>query len=252
MEVLSTPALFAVLLVVAFAGVVHGSAGLGFPMIVTPVLALLTDVQTAILLTLVPNIAINLWSTVHGGNLGESVGRFWILVVWMLLGSAVGTWLLVSLEPNPFRLLLALVIIFYLVNEQRSFFTWNWIRQYPRSSGAGTGIAAGLLGGTVNVSGPLTLLYLKELRVSPMVLVQTLNLSFLAGKTTQTLAFVILGLFHSTLLWWSIPLGGVALLGLKLGLWIRSRISPERFMRWLRILLWILAGTLIFQFLKNY
>ena len=78
-------------LIVTLAGLVHGTLGLGFPMVAPPVLALLTDVQTAILLTLAPNIAVNLWSMLRGGNLSESVGRYWPVAVWMLIGSAVGT-----------------------------------------------------------------------------------------------------------------------------------------------------------------
>lgn len=251
MEGLSASAIVVVLLVVTFAGLVHGSMGNGFPMIATPILAVITDVQSAILLTLAANIAVNLWSTIHGGNLSESVGRFWPVVVWILLGSALGTMLLIAMDPNPFRLLLAAIILFYLFSDRMSFVSWDWIRRHPRGSGVGTGVAAGLLGGTVNVSAPLTIVYLREMRVSPLVMVQTLNLSFLLGKSAQTVTFIAFGLFDLKLLLWSIPIGLAALAGLRVGMVIRSRISPESFVTALRFMLWALALMLILQFLRN-
>lgn len=54
--------------VVLLAGFVHGTIGLGFPMIATPLLALLTDVETAILITLIPTTLINIISIIPAGN----------------------------------------------------------------------------------------------------------------------------------------------------------------------------------------
>ena len=250
-EGLSVNEILIVLLVVSFAGLVHGAVGIGFPMIATPILAIMTDIQSAILLTLAANIAVNLWSTVHGGNLGESVGRFWPVVIWMLLGSALGTLILIAMDPNPLRLLLAAIIVFYLFSDRLSFVSWDWIRKYPKGSGVGTGITAGLLGGTVNVSGPLTILYLREMRVSPLVMVQTLNLSFVLGKTAQTVTFAAFSLFDTRLLLWSIPIGLMALAGLRVGMMIRARISAEKFLVALRFMLWTLALLLILQFFRD-
>ena len=42
--------------ITAVSALVHGSIGFGFPMLSTPLIALFTDVQTAIMLTVIPNI----------------------------------------------------------------------------------------------------------------------------------------------------------------------------------------------------
>ena len=52
MTELSTEALIALLLLSAGSGILHGALGLGFPVVLTPVLALFFDVRTAVLLTL--------------------------------------------------------------------------------------------------------------------------------------------------------------------------------------------------------
>jgi uncharacterized membrane protein YfcA len=239
------------LVVVTLAGLVHGTFGLGFPMVATPVLALITDVQTAILLTLAPNIAVNLWSMLRGGNLGESIGRFWPVAVWMLLGSALGTLILVAMDPNPFRLLLAAVIVLYLTSDRLKRIDWSWIKRYPRASGSGAGFLGGLLGGTVNVGGPALMIYFLEMRVSALVVVQAMNLAFLLGKSTQAATFGVLGVLTPALLLLSLPLGVLALVGLRSGMWLRDRFSVDTYRGWLRGLLWLLGGLLVVQFLRD-
>lgn len=238
------------LAVVTVAGLIHGTFGLGFPMVATPPIALMTDVKTAILLTLAPNIAVNIYSMLRGGDWSSSLGRYWPVAFWILLGSALGTVWLVSVDPNPFRLLLAAALVLYLLRDRfQALDAWGWIRKREKLAGAGMGLTAGILGGTVNVTGPVVMIYFMELRVAPLVLVQAINLCFLVGKTTQAVTFAVLGLFGSTLLLLSLPLGVMALIGLRTGMALRDRVSVEVFRGWLRGLLWVMAGMLIVQFL---
>jgi hypothetical protein len=46
------------------AGLTQGALGFGFPAISTPILVLMTDVKTAIILNLMPNFVVNLISVV--------------------------------------------------------------------------------------------------------------------------------------------------------------------------------------------
>ncbi|MBK1692416.1 TSUP family transporter [Ectothiorhodospira mobilis] len=233
------------------AGLVHGAFGLGFPLVATPMLALGTDVRTAVLLTLVPNLGVNLWSLVRGGGWRESVARYWPVAVWMLLGSAAGTLLLVIMDPNPFRLLLAATVMLYLFSHRLERVDWSRIRRHPAGSGAWAGFIGGVLGGTVNVGGPVLMIYFLELRVAPLVLVQAINLCFLLGKGTQAATFAVLGHFGLPLLMVSLPLLIVALTGLRAGMWIRERVDASTYRIWLRGLLWLLCGLLVVQFLRD-
>ena len=54
MEDLSYVTLAAYAAIMLLAGLIHGTLGLGFPLVATPLLALFTDVRTAILITLLP------------------------------------------------------------------------------------------------------------------------------------------------------------------------------------------------------
>ena len=85
---LLTLALSAAILFVA--GLVHGTLGLGFPLIATPLLARFMDVRSAILITLLPTATVNIASILRGGHWEESIGQFWPLGLYSMLGGAIG------------------------------------------------------------------------------------------------------------------------------------------------------------------
>ena len=72
-----------------FAGLAHGTLGLGFPMLATPMLAIMIDIRSAILLTLLPTIFVNLISILRGGRWSDSIGRYWPLTVMIPLGTLI-------------------------------------------------------------------------------------------------------------------------------------------------------------------
>ena len=236
------------LLVCTGAALIHGAFGLGFPMVATPLLALMFDVKTAILLTLAPNVLVNLWSLMHGGDCWQTIKQYWYIAAVMTLGSAIGTVLLVVLDPNPFRLLLAASIVFYLVSDRLSRLDLSILRKKPHQSGILVGLGGGLLGGTVNVGAPPLMIYFLELGVKPLVLVQAINLCFLAGKSTQILTFAALGYLTTDLILWSMPLAVVAMGGLAVGMRLRQRIDASQYRQMLRLLLWLLSALLVSQF----
>src|ERR1044071_4300263 len=97
----------AIVAVVIVAGLAHGTLGFGFPLISTPLVALLVDVRTAVLVTVIPNIVLNLISIVRGGKWRESLGQHWPLALWVVIGTFFGTRLLLASRPEPLQLLLA-------------------------------------------------------------------------------------------------------------------------------------------------
>jgi len=86
--------------IVGFAAAVHGTIGIGFPMIATPLLALVTDVRTAILLLLLPTVILNVANILKGGRWTHSIAVFWPLAVYGMIGSLVGTRLLIYLNDD--------------------------------------------------------------------------------------------------------------------------------------------------------
>ena len=100
----------------------------------------------ALLLLLVPTMAINIASMIRGGRWGESIGRYWPLAVFVALGSIAGTYLLVLVPQIPYKLLMAAVLLVYL-NVHRMGGRLPWINRWPRVFMVLFGLLAGLLAG---------------------------------------------------------------------------------------------------------
>lgn len=241
--------LIIVILAIALGGIVHGTLGIGFPLVATPIIALVSDVRIAIIILLIPTMAVNITSIVSGGKFLDVVKRFWFILIFIGIGSYIGTSMLVLIDPNPFRLLLALVIAFYIYTRNTATFRWEFVRTHPVVTGAGVGTAAGFLAGTVNITMPPLIIYFSELKLTPLQIIQILNVCFFMGKLTQTATFIARDALELHTMLISIPLSVVAIVILKFGISIRNRIDAETYRRWLMNALKIIIIVLVIQFL---
>jgi uncharacterized protein len=241
--------LLVILIAITVGGLIHGTLGIGFPLVATPVIALVTDVRTAIIILLIPTMAVNIASILSGGRFMDVVKKFWFILVFIGIGSYIGTSMLVLLDPNPFRLLLALVILFYLYTRNTSLLSWAFVREYPHLTGAGVGSVAGLLAGTVNITMPPLIIYFTEMRLQPLQIIQILNVCFFIGKITQMGTFIARDAIELQTILLSIPFSIIAIVILGYGINIRNRIDAGTYRRWLMTALKVIAIVLVVQFI---
>src|SRR3984893_9200164 len=171
LDTLFAPMMVAALVAIVIAGgVTHGAIGFGFPLISTPLVALLIDIKTAVLITVVPNIAVNEISDVRGGSGRESSGRHWPMAIWVVVGTMIGTHFLLVAPPELLQLLLAAMIVAFLLQDRIRRLDLTWIRRRPAVSGAAFGMVAGLFSGAVNVSAAPLVIYFMILGLPPVAL----------------------------------------------------------------------------------
>jgi len=231
-----------VLLLSAF---VHGAFGFGFPLVATPLLALMMDLRAAILLTLAPTICINLVSILSERHRGEAWRRFWPIPAFTIVGSLLGTQVLLTLDPEPFRLLLALVLLAYLLADRLQGV--DRARQVPRWGLALLGLALGLLAGLVNIFAPVLIVFALYTRMPPELMVATFNLSFITSKAGQLLGFAINDAIDGAILGTALMALPLVLAVLWLGILVRRRIRPAHYRRLLRVALWVMAVALLWD-----
>lgn len=241
--------LLAVVGVILFAGLVHGTLGLGFPMVATPILATMMDVRSAILITLLPTMAVNIASIVNSRAALASTRPFLPLIGFTLVGSIAGATVLAVTDPAPFRIVLASLILLYLWSSLR--ISRQWLEHHSLLAMAGFGILAGLSGGTTNVMVAILIIYFLSLETLRATMVPTLNACFLVGKTSQILVLAVAGLVGINLVLETVPLALAAVAALLVGQRLRDRIEVATYQAILRKLLLLLAGILIYQFLNE-
>lgn len=243
----STPGMAAVCAVVLLAGFAHGLSGFGFPVISTPMVALFADVRTAVLVTLFPNIVVNVLSALSGADWRANLRRYWTIPLYVLAGTVVGTQVVIWAPANPLRLFLAAVIVVYLRQDLFRRLDWSAIVRHPRRSALAFGLVAGFLSGTVNVMLPPLLIYFTTLGLPVLVMTQVMNACFLVGKISQVVVFGLHGQFSFEGLALTIPVCLVALAGYGIGRRLQARISPEIYRAFIRWVLWAMAALLVAQ-----
>lgn len=229
-----------------FAGFAHGSIGFGFPMVATPLLALFMDLQTAIILTLVPTSLVNLISIASEGRIFAAFRKHLPLALFAMLGSAIGTQVLILTNSELFKILLAAAIIGYLLIDKFRV-PLSWVETKPALSKPVFGISAGILGGLTNVMAPVLIIYSLEAKLEKADIVQSANTCFLLGKVIQLVLFTLSGNFSLNELTLSSMLIIVVLVALYVGFKIKRRIHRELYIKALRIFLLILALYLFLQ-----
>lgn len=239
-------AIFGVML---FAGLIHGTLGLGFPMVATPMLAAMMDVRSAILITLLPTMAVNIASIMNNKSSLASTKPFLPLVLFSLLGSIAGASILAVVDPAPFRIVLAGLILLYLWNGIR--IPQRWLLDNSLLAMAFFGLIAGISAGTTNVMVAILIIYFMSLETPRSTLVPALNSCFLVGKISQIVVLAVAGLLSVRLTLETAPLAVAAVVALLLGQRLQPRIQVSTYQSILRKLLLLLSIVLIYQFLTE-
>jgi uncharacterized protein len=243
---LNTDFLIIFSLIIFVSSLVHGSIGFGFPMIATPLLAMVTDMKTAILYIAIPTLLINIISIYSEGNFLQAVKRFYPLALMGMIGSAIGTQILIYSSTDFFKLLLALSIFLYLF-IQKFKIQMNWIEKKKRLSIVVFGLIAGLIGGLTNVMASILIIYSLESKHTKKEIIQSTNLCFLFGKIIQIILFTMHDSFNQELLVVSFSSLIIVAIAMFVGLMIKNKIPQEIYRKVIKVVLFLIASFLVYQ-----
>jgi uncharacterized membrane protein YfcA len=217
-------------LAVVLAAFVKGAIGFGFPTLGTPLLSLVTDVKTAVVLLIIPNITMDGIQFLRRGAPRAVVDRFWTLLVAGAAGTLVGTRLLVGLSPRTATLVLSAVVLGFVALSAAGV-SPRLAPRWERWLSPVVGLAVGVIGGVTNVPGTPLVVYLHALRLPKHEFVAAVAFTFVVYKLVQLAAVAYFGLLAWSLAGWSVALTGLALGGFAAGLRVQDRLDPRAFNR---------------------
>ncbi|WP_444930152.1 sulfite exporter TauE/SafE family protein [Microbulbifer sp. SSSA002] len=238
------------LLLILIAGVAHGALGFGFPMLATPILALVYDLKTAVVLTLLPSLLLIVFSLYRCRDYRVDFSKYALVILLVSLGSFSGAWLLTWANPDFLKLLLAISILFYLFSNHLKKYLCK-LSSRPVLFPVIMGSLAGMIGGATNAIAPLLMIYLLEVSKSSREVIIVSNICFLMGKLIQFAVLSFYSGFNDLAL---MPLFAVtvfAYLGLIIGFRLQSRIDEERYRKIIRYTLSIFMCVLTYQGVSN-
>jgi len=233
------------------AGFAHGALGFGFPLVATPLLALVIDIKSAIALVAPATLALVVISALRGGGFLRLVREFWFLPPAMAAGAWAGTRLLLVAPAEPFLLVLAAVILLYLNLDRLGRGRSRAVERLRVPVGVGVGLGAGALEAVANVAMPPLLVYFMMLGLAPAQVVQTVNFSFIFSNGARVATWAASGVMSPGTWVFAAALALPAVAALFAGMRVRERIDAATYRRWLRGALWLMSALLMVQFLLS-
>jgi uncharacterized membrane protein YfcA len=220
--------LILVLLAVAFAAFVKGFVGFGFPLISVPMLALLVDPKTAVIVVSIPTIFSNLVVLMQGEVPWAPLRRALPFMVPLVAAAVLGASLLPHLDPRWLAAVIGVIsVVFSLLSLVRVKLTLA--PRQERLASPAMGALCGLLGGATTIYGPLVALYFQTLRYDKWPFVYVLSVIFLAGTLAQNATYAALHLYRPDVVLYGVLACLPMLVGLQLGVWAQRRAALPYF-----------------------
>ncbi|AXS39349.1 sulfite exporter TauE/SafE family protein [Breoghania sp. L-A4] len=241
--------IFEVMLVVlclALGGMLKGATGAGAPVLAVPALAAFFDVQTAVVLLLLPNLFANGWQLwLYRRELPEN--RFLLpFVAAGIAGVSLGTWMLTALRSETLSVGVSIVVILYIAFRLARP---HWKLSMPAGIRLATpaGFLSGILQGASGISAPVSLTFLNALQLGRPTFIATVSLLFMLFVAVQIPALAWAGLITVKLGLMSLAAVVPIFLAMPLGGMLARRLSPAVFDRLILGFLGLLAVKLLFD-----
>lgn len=233
--------------IVLLAGFFHGMVGFGFPMIATPLFVLFLDLKLAVLYTLFPTLITNIVSLKKANSFTDIWREFWPLILSVMVGSIIGTHLLVVYYHPYYKLIVAAAILLYLNKERLRFSLTYGMTKQQTVVIIVMGLISGLIGGMANIMSPILIMLILELKLDKKHAIGVMSFCFIANKTLQILIFGYHGNFTIEN---SIRIAlfvVISLIGFWIGTKIHERIHEKLYTAILNRILWVISFYLIFS-----
>lgn len=172
------------LVAVAVGSLLKSISGLGLPLVTIPAISYVADIETAVAVTALPNLALN-------GALAWIERSSWpetrdlpTLGITGFFGAVLGTFVLVSVPEEPLIAVLVVVVVVYAV----TFFTNPEFRLDPRSArrlSPVVGTAAGAMQGAVGISGPIVASWIHSYRLPRQAYILSVTSLFAVAGAAQ-------------------------------------------------------------------
>jgi uncharacterized protein len=201
-------------------------------------------VKTAVPLLVIPNLVMDSLQLRRVGPIGNAPRRLAPLLLFTMIGTVIGTKLLVMLSPRAVTLTLGGFVLGYVLLDLARF-SPRVPAHWELRLAAPVGLVAGIMGGITNAPGTPIALYLIALGMEKKEFLRSIAFTFLVVKGVQLVTLVWYGLLGWRLALASVGLAAVSLAGFAIGLRLQDRLDQRAFNRAVLVFLAVLGAWLV-------
>ncbi len=223
---------------------VKSVAGMGYPVLAVPLIALVLGVEDAVVIVALPNLAANAYLCWESRDTHDQARDLPSLLGFGIVGAVVGTIALVTVPEEPLLVVLALsiaVFVFNFVRRPDLAITPRAARRFSPVVGS----VAGLLQGAIGVSGPVVATWVHAYRLPPRAFVHTVTLIFGVTGAAQIVVLGVQGQFSAERLLAALAAAVPVAVVTPLGVRLRDRLAGAVFDRVVLAVLLASAASLV-------
>jgi uncharacterized membrane protein YfcA len=224
---------------VFLAAFIRGISGFGFALILAPILLLVLNSKSIVVINLFLGIITNIIVFVYSIR-SLNLRRILPIVVGSLLGIPLGTWIIVFINPSVLKILIGGVIIVFAVPMVIGF-TRTFEKE--RAAGGISGFISGILVSSTSLGGPPVVLFMHNQKWLKEDIYHAQAAYFLIINICALAALYISGLVDSRVIMFSASLTPPLLVGMGLGI-VAFRKLNQRAFRYLSLAIVIVSGIL--------
>jgi uncharacterized membrane protein YfcA len=222
------------------AGIVKGVTGMGLPTVAMGLLGNVMPPVEAAAILIVPSLVTNAWQMLAGPGKRRLMRRLWTMMLCIVIGTVLGTRLLVVVDPVWSGRALGIALIAYA-----AYALFSPTLSIPQRAESWLSPAVGMLTGIVTGATGVFVIpavpYLQSMGLQKDELVQALGLSFTVSTLALAGGLLANGAFRSDQLGLSLLAVVPALAGMWLGSLVRQKIGPQTFRRCFLLFLVVLG-----------
>jgi len=222
-----------------------GLVGLGFPVIAVPLMTLAYGLDTTVVVTTLPTLAIdvvNLWSN-REHRAGTAAVSF---TLWAMVGAAAGVIVRDDVSETTLLIVLTVVLALYLVTQVFGRIDLRGAARHPATEVSAGGLA-GLFQATIGVSGPIVGIFFINRTTTREAFIFSAAVAFTVSGAVRAGGLTMAGAFTASRFAAGLAITAVALALRALGAHYGSSMEVGLFRRAFTT---ILAISLIFLVFK--
>ncbi len=234
----------AILTAISLGAFFKGMTGLGLPLFAVPAIAMITSVEEAVVLMIIPGLGANLWLVSTHRRFTSLLREHLPFLIAGFIGGVLGTFLLVMVEDRWLKLILAAWLALYLIQ----YFLGDFLAPLFRARGAAAalvGATGGTIQGSTGVSAHIVAPYFHDPKIKPEAYAFLVATAFLVFSVAQMTAAVGTQLFTPERLALGVAALIPTLVFTRLGIASAGRISATVFNRILVITFVAMEAKLI-------
>jgi uncharacterized protein len=231
------------------AGSTKGLLGIGMPIVAVPLLNLIVDLRTTVILMAIPLIITNVPQAIQGDRIPVVLRRLWPILAGMVVGVAIGVTLLSTSNPTYLKPVVGIILL--AVCALMWFAPKLTVPPHlERFASPVAGLVGGVAGGLAALPGPFVFVYLLALGLKRDQFVQYSSMFLVISAAVMTAFLHGQGIMG----WKDAIISTLATLPIFAGMWagafVRNYVSQEQFRKLILVVVAVSGLQMLMVFIR--